>query len=224
MGMDFSALLHYDGATDDVLAAISQLESKPSNSSTDAVVELGRQEDFAFARDTVAGADWRAFSDWETPLQARPALPSTQQYLQLPSDFHLTFGHDAVWIYHTLRWLFFTIERKWQAVMLNAICHFVDIFLARDCIVTSDFNPAILEFQNGASFSAAIAVAESKGEGHVQTLDDLHIDKGVADDLVFVDTDGGQSAIPIWNSHGYWRLECNAPQSSDINAVNGSRR
>lgn len=208
--MDFSALLHYVGATDHVLAAISQLESQPSHSSTDAVVELGRQKDFAFARETVAGAGWRAYSDWETPLQVRPALPSTQKYLQLPSDFRLTFGNDAIWIYHTLRWLFFTTERQWQTVMLNAIRHFVDLFHARDCIVTSDFNPAILEFQNGASFGAAIAVAESKGEGRVQTLDALYIDKGVADDLVFVDADGRQSAVPVWDSHGYWRLECNA--------------
>ena len=210
MGMDFSALLHYDGTTDHVLAAISQLESRSSHSSTDAVVELGRQEDFAFARDAGVGTDWRAYLDWETPLQARPALPSTQEYLQLPSDFHLTFGDDAIWVYHTLRWLFFTTERQWQTVMLNAVRHFVDLFQARDCIVTSDFNPAILEFQNGASFAAAIAVAESKGEGHVQTIDDLYADKGIADDLIFVDADGQQSAVPVWDSHGYWRLQCDA--------------
>lgn len=210
MGADFSALLHYDGVTDPVLAAISQLESRPSHSSISAVVDLGRQEEFAFAQDSLTGADWRAHSDWEKPLQARPALPNTQASLQLPSYFDITFGHDAIWIHHALRWLFFVTERPWQTVMLNAVRHFTDLFHARDCIVTSDFNPAILEFQKGASFADAIGVAESGGEGQVQTLGDLYMDLGVADNLVAVDADGQQSAIGIGDSKGYWRLERNA--------------
>lgn len=93
--------------------------------------------------------------------------------------------------------------------MLNAVRHFVDLFHARDCIITSDFNPAILEFQNEAFFAVAIAVAESKAEGHIKTLNDLYIDKGVDEELVFVDADGKKFAIPVWESHGYWRLQCN---------------
>ena len=210
MGMDFSALIHYDGVNADVLATIRELELNPHYSTTDAVVELGRKEDFAFASERAVTSDWRAYSDWETPLASRPSLPSLKEYLRLPSDFSLTFGHDAIWVYHTLRWQFFTTESKWQTVMLSAVRNFCRRFHGHDCIVTSDYNPAILEFQNGASFSAAVTVAESKGEGRVNTIDDLYIDKGIADDLVYVDADGQVSAIPIWASHGYWRLQCNA--------------
>lgn len=210
MGMDFSALLQYDGPTENAISAISQLEANPHHPATDAVVELGRKEDFAFADELLTQADWRTYSDGETPLSSRPNLPNLEVFLHLPSDFNLTFGRDTIWIYHSLRWLSFTTEHQWQTVMLKGLCYFYDLFCARDCIVTSDFNPAILEFQNGASFSTAISTAESKGEGCVDTLDDLYLDKGFADDLAFVDADGRESAIPIWDSHGFWRLKCNS--------------
>jgi len=208
MGMDFSALLQYDGPTENAIAVLTQLEANPHHPTTDAVIELGRKEDFAFANEPLTNADWRTYSDWETPLPSRPNLPNLETSLHLPSEFSLGFGKDTIWIHHGLRWLFFTTEHQWQTVMLNALRHFCHLFHARDCIVTSDFNPAILEFLNGASFVTAIATAEAKGEGCVDSLDDLYLDKGFADDLVFVDSDGRESAIPLWDSHGFWRLEC----------------
>jgi hypothetical protein len=233
MGMDFSALLHYEGPTGSMCSAIDQLEIAPSHPVTDAVVEHGRDQGFAFAQCAKDSATWRTFADWETTLSARPQLPDLSFYLQLPSDFCLTFGHDAVWIYHTLRWIFFVSEEKWQTVMLDAMRYFSDLFKASECIITSDFNPAIIAFREGHEFSRALHVAEPE-HGEVASFDELYEELEDDSDLAFrrVDDDAPENTTDIadllegqilewpkdkplpdgwqrptvWDSKGYWRL------------------
>ena len=64
----------------------------------------------------------------------------------------------------------------------------------------------ILAFQDGASFEEALRVADSRGEGEVVRIKDMYIDKGCAKDLVFVGPGDEVHAIPVWDTHGYWRL------------------
>src|SRR5262249_48599724 len=128
-------------------------------------------------------------------------------FLDLPSDFELVFGPDAVSIYHTLRWHFFLTDPDWQCVMLRAVKRLCDLLGARDCIVTNDGHPAIEAFRNGASFADALPRASGKGEGEVASIPGLFIDKGFAEDLVYLDSDGQCSAVPVWDTRGYWRFK-----------------
>src|SRR5262249_57172119 len=125
----------------------------------------------------------------------------------LPSDFSLTFGHDAVWIYHTLRWRVFVTEAEWQRVMLGVVRWLCQSLGAGDCIIAHDEHPAVLVFQAGASFQQALHAAEDRGQGAVPSIVDLHIDKCYADNLVFLGPGGKEMAIPLWDTHGYWRFE-----------------
>jgi hypothetical protein len=61
-------------------------------------------------------------------------------------------------------------------------------------------------FLDGQSFAEALDFAAERGEGAVPQIKDLFIDKGFADDLVFADRNGGYFAIPIWDTHGYFRF------------------
>jgi hypothetical protein len=109
-------------------------------------------------------------------------------------------------VYHTLRWLFFVTEPEWQQVMLASLRWFCQLLGARDCVVTNDANPAVLAFQKGASFTDALRVAKGKGEGEVARIEHLYTDKGWSEELVFVGSQGESSAVPLWDTHGYWRF------------------
>lgn len=206
MGLDFSALIRYGGPAENVLRAIAWLERGEEDPSLAEVIACGLRNDFAFAGDHPKKGYWRPLSNWEERLPERPCLPSLEICLELPSDFSLTFGSDAVWAYHTLRWLFLVTEGEWQRVMLGAVKRLCDLFGATDCIITNDQHPAVAAFLKGATFQEAIARAAREGEGEVATVSDLFIDKGYAEDLVFEEPDGTYSAVPMWETHGYWRL------------------
>jgi hypothetical protein len=90
--------------------------------------------------------------------------------------------------------------------MIAAVGRFCELVGSTDCIVTNDGHPAVIAFQNGASFQEALRVAEREGEGEVNRVEDLYIDKGYADDLAYRGPDGKQEAIPVWDTHGYWRF------------------
>jgi hypothetical protein len=221
MGMDFSALMCYRGPMDnDFFSAIDQLESSPHHPKLEAVVNFGQDQDFAFAAETETNATWRI--DWQTQLLSRPKLPDLAYYLNLPSGFDLTFGHGAILIYHPLRWIFFITDEQWQRLMLNATSFLCQLFNAADCIITSDFNPAITSFLDGRNFADSLLTSEPH-EGEVETLDDLYEEWEDDSDLALKPAGNGlegqivtwpkSKPLPegwqratIWDSKGYWRL------------------
>jgi len=206
VGLDFTALIHYDGPTGDVLRAIARLERGEEDAEFARVTACGLRRDFAFASDPGRQALWRSFDDYEQVLPVRPALPALESCLELPSKFSLTFGKDAVYVWHFLRWVYFVQETEWQCVMVGAVKRLCDLLGARDCIITNDENPANLAFREGASFQEALQVANRQGEGEVARLEDLYIDEGFADDLAYEGPEGEPVAIPLWDTHGYWRV------------------
>jgi hypothetical protein len=206
VGLDFTALIRYGGPADVVLRAIAYLETDEEDSVLAEVVACGLRNDFAFARHRAGKAHWRPLDNWEAGLSERPRLPCLKACLQLPSDFSLIFGRDAVWVYHTLRWMFFVKQSEWQRIMLGAVKRFCDLFVATDCIITSDQHPAVAAFRTGAMFPQALAAAAKAGEGEVGRISDLYIDKGYAKGLAFKEPDGKYSAIPMWDTHDYWCL------------------
>jgi hypothetical protein len=214
MGLDFTALIHYAGPTADLLQAVARLERGEEHPALAEVVTCGLRYDFAFAKRAGQQAFWRSSADYEQRLARRPALPFLEACLDLPSDFSLTFGQDAVCVYHMLRWMFFVREPEWQRVMLMAIRWFCELFRASDCIVTNDGHPSVLAFQSGATFREALQVADVQGEGEVPSIGDLFIDKGYAEELAFVGPGGELLAIPLWDTHGYWRFRSSAAQTT----------
>lgn len=207
MGLDFSALIRYPGPSGDVLQSIARLERGDKVPALDEVVACGLRSDFNFAKSGPASPSWHQLGDWERALAERASLPSLDTYLDLPSGFSLTFGRDAVWVYHLLRWMFFCSEAEWQRVMLAAVQWFCELLTASECIVTRDEHPAVLAFRRGVSFEEAIRGAAEQGEGPVAKLEDLYIDAGYAEDLVYLGENGEEIAIPLWDTHGYWRLD-----------------
>ncbi|HTU89195.1 MAG TPA: hypothetical protein VMF69_03780 [Gemmataceae bacterium] len=206
MGLDFTALIRYGGPAEDALQAIALLKGGEEDPALAEVIACGLRNDFAFAKNHAEKASWRSLHNWEERLPERPCLPSLEASLQLPSDFSLTFGGDTVWVYHSLRWIFFVTENEWQRVMLEAVKRFCGLFAATDCIITNDQHPAVAAFRQGAAFRDALAQAARQGEGEVARISDLFIDKGCSEDLVFKDLDGTYSAVPLWDTHGYRRL------------------
>ncbi len=207
MGLDFSALIQYGGPSREILPVIACLERGEEDAAFQQVVAVGLRRGFAFAERAGRKAAWRLWSDIEQEIPQRPDLPSLDLSLDLPSDFSLTFGHDAVWVYHTLRWHCFVTEVEWQRVMLSAVRWFCQSLGTADCIIAHDCHPAVLAFQAGASYQQALRIAEDKGEGAVSSIGDLYIDRGYADDLVYLGPGGEELAIPLWDTHGFWRFK-----------------
>jgi hypothetical protein len=226
VGLDFSALIQTNGLSADVVESIDRLESTGEDAAFARVVNYGLSNDFSFARCNDKRARWRSMADWNQILPRRPHLPSLEARLHLPSDFCLTFGHDAVWVYHSLRWISFLTEVEWQRVILAAVKRFCGLLRARDCIVTNDENPAVLEFLRGTSFVDALRIATKNGEGEEVTLNDLYREVEDESDVAMKPADGplakyleGQlvqwprsKALPkgwsrplVWESKGFWR-------------------
>src|SRR5262245_26101239 len=126
MGLDFTALIRYGGPAG-ALQAIARFEGGEEEPAFAEVVACGLRNDFAFAKRAGRPAHWRSAADWEQRLARRPVLPTLEACLDLPSDFSLTFGRDTVWVYHTLRWIFFVTEPEWQRVMLTALARFCEL-------------------------------------------------------------------------------------------------
>lgn len=205
MGQDFTALIHYGGPTGEILRAISRLEHDAEDAAFAEVRACGLQQDFDFAKHAEP-VHWAAVEDYEKTSPERPALPSLEWCLELPSSFSLTFGSDAVCVWHSLRWMFFIKEAEWQQVIIAAVRRFCELLGATDCIIASDEHPAVVAIRKGASFQEALRAAESQGEGEVAQVEDLYIDMGYADDLVFEGPSGECSRVPLWDTHGYWHV------------------
>jgi hypothetical protein len=155
MGMDFVALLSYPGIAR-VTAALESLESGTPFPETSAVEELWQSR--GFAELYTPWPVWvGAFSTDTFP--GRPQLPNLERSLFARGFFFLTFGSDAVCLYHCLRWAFFVSDPEWQSVMIGAVRHVGQVLQASDCIITCDFSPIFHAFFQGRSFAEAILAA-----------------------------------------------------------------
>jgi hypothetical protein len=186
MGLDFSALLK----TPTLLKASGNVLDALERMSPPEVREVSRFWGYA------------GFATLPEPLQpvwvnnfgvqevvSRPMLPSLEVSLKTSEGFYLTFGSDAVRIYHILRWRIFLTDIQWQRLMLNACRAFARELGAVDGIVTSDWSPVIDAFFRGLRFEEALAEGKGK-DGEVAYLTDLYVE----------DVDG------TWDSNGYWRF------------------
>jgi hypothetical protein len=173
MGMDFAALMKYGGPDE---GALDGLETG-SPAEVRARGQLLRERGFAPARPEDA-AVWEFTSRPEVRdprLDGRPFLPDQGVALHLPEGFLLTFGPDAVEVYHLLRWFFFLTEPDLQRAMLGACVCLGRLFGATDCIVTSDFSPIVQAFRRGLGFDASLAAAGPE-DGERPSLADLYVE------------------------------------------------
>jgi hypothetical protein len=206
MGWNFGALMRYGGPTPEFLDTLLRLERDNACPPLQAVIDYGREQDFAFARPGKCNAAiWRSHPDYE-PIEARPTLPCFGAQLELPSGFLLMFGADAVWAEHFVRWMFFLDDPRWQDVLLGGIRYFCSQFRASECIVTRNQHPTIAAFEDGASFADALRIGAKDNDGEVPLIKNLYIDLGYDENLAFEDADGNQTAVPVFDSRGYWRL------------------
>jgi hypothetical protein len=186
MGDDFSALLEYRGVDAAVERMITRLESGYEPPEVTRVVDFGRAEGFGFA-DRRRPVRWAPWEDCENPLRQRPKLPDVSVRLALQSDFFLTFGRDAIWVYHTLRWQFFCCDPHWQDVMVPAMNWFREAFGATDAVVTWDCSRPVGEFRCGVSFDRALRAAVEAEEPEVEV--------GTPDQLYWLEEDGSETAM-----------------------------
>lgn len=184
MGMDFSALVKYKASSRCLEEGIGVLFSDLPTSIKAVGSLLDRK---GFARLNISKPEWVDLRG--NPTQ-QPGLPTLTAHLMLPEGFFITFGNDAICIYHQLRWLFFLTDPEWRRQMLAALLDFSKIFDATDGIVSNDWSPVFGAFFRGASYELALQEGKDN-DSEVATLDGLY---------KVVEPDG------TWDSQGYWRF------------------
>lgn len=223
MGMDFVVLLKYGGPDDRVLRVLDWLEvTSPAEVRT--ARRLIRAHGYHdHADEPAAWVSHRKPELRDPRLDRRPQLPNRDVALRLPEDFFLTFGRDAVEVYHLLRWRAFLTEPDLQQAMLAACSRLAGLLGATDCIITSDFSPVVHAFREGQGFDASLAAA---GPDHGERPDLADLYQEIAEDYIlrFVERPGnggqteyrdwdrdkplppGWERASTWDSKGYWRL------------------
>jgi hypothetical protein len=224
MGMDFVALMKYPGPDERLSRVFDRLEVR-SPAEVQALARVMHERGFSVGCN--AAAVWEFTSRPELRdrrLGQRPRLPNLGVSLWLPEDFSITFGRDAFEIYHLLRWRFFLTERGLQRAMLDACTCLGHLLGATDCILTSDFSPAVQAFRKGQRFDASLA---SVGHEHGEraTLAELYLEIPLPEVMQFIQGPGGPSPtrhmdwdldssppagwqrVTTWDSRGYWGLD-----------------
>lgn len=216
MGMDFCAIFEYPGPTPPVLRSVERLEAGKSCKEFRAVLERWR-DDFRPLRPECAR--WIRWTEG-VEVDARPELPTREYFLRTTEFFCLTFGADAIYAYHPLRWGQFLSVKHWQSTMLNAVAVMCRWMCAGECILTSDFSAAVASFREGRSYREVITDA-AREDGEVATIADLYWEQA-DDEHVFKPVAGGEprtvkwpADIPVppgwerpttWDSKGFWKF------------------
>ena len=224
MGMDFVALMRYGGPDERVVRALDRLEAG-SPVEVRVLARLMHGQGFGLGREEAA--TWKFISRPELRdrrLARRPGLPNLGVSLWLPQGFSLTFGQDAVEVYHLLRWHFFLTEPDLRRAMLDACTCLGRLFGAADCVVTSDFSPVVQAFREGQGFDASLASAGPE-HGERPNLADLYLEILLPEVMRLVERPGkpsktrqmdwpldrpppeGWQRVTTWDSRGYWRLD-----------------
>jgi hypothetical protein len=223
MGMDFVALMKYGGPDERLSRVLDRLEAG-SPEHVRGLARLMHERGFGLGREEPAVWEFRYRPELrDRRLVHRPMLPNLGVSLWLPEGFLLTFGKDAIEVYHLLRWHFFLTEHDLQRAMLDACTCFGHLFGATDCVVTSDFSPVVQAFREGQGFDASLASAGPE-HGERLTLADLSLEIPLGEVMRFVEPPGrpsqtrhqdwdldrsppeGWRRVTTWDSRGYWRL------------------
>jgi hypothetical protein len=217
------ALLKYRGPDDRLLRVLDRLEAA-SPPEVLALILLLDARGFASNRRHAAAWEFMDKPELRDPrLPRRPPLPKLDVSLCLPEDFFLTFGPDAIEVYHLLRWCFFLTEPDLQRAMLDACQGLGQLFGAVDCVVTSDFSPVVQAFRAGSGYDASLAAAGPE-DGERPTIADLYWE--TPEDYLLREVAGpdgrtttryrdwgrdkpppdGWQRASTWDSRGYWRF------------------
>src|SRR5262249_52915194 len=109
-------LMRYTGPDS---SALDELEAA-SPAELKAIARLMRDRGFALDSG-LRSAAWEGNEGSDgLRLDRRPDLPTLEAALHTPEDFFLTFGRDALEVYHPLRWRFFLTDPKLQRALLDA--------------------------------------------------------------------------------------------------------
>jgi hypothetical protein len=186
MGIDFSALLEcprFSGIDD---RRIIDLE-RGSPKEVREVESLWRAYLY-FSYDDAEGG-WVTSEVFPEPIP-RPSTLSLSVSYRTGEFFYLTFGTDAVAIYHPLRLREFLTDVQWTQAMVGACRALARVMNATDGLITRDESPVIRSFRDGASYAKALQAATGQW-GEVPSCNALY-EK--------IDDQG------TWDSHGYWRF------------------
>ena len=120
---------------------------------------------------------------------------------------------------HELRWRSFLLEAELRQAVLDACSCLAGLFGVTDCIITSDYNPAIQAFREGSTFDEALVKAGSE-HGERPSIASLYIEtpenyviREVGGAIEHLDWDIGRPApegwerASNWDSNGYWRFQ-----------------
>lgn len=223
MGMDFVALMKYTRNEGRLLRVLDALEAG-SPAEVQALAGLMHARGMGYP-DHEPASFWEFTSrpELRNPrLVRRPLQPNLGAALRLPEGFSLTFGPDAVEVYHVLRWHFFLTDPELRRAMLDACGSLARLLGTTDCIVTSDLSPVVQAFRQGQSFDACLASAEAE-DAERPSLADLYREIPLGRVMRTVERGGRRSqveemnwdvAVPppegwrrftTWNSRGFWR-------------------
>jgi len=216
--MDFVALLKYGGPDARALRALDWLEAD-SPPEIKSLAPLFRERGFSIGDGEATVWEYHHRPDLhDARLNGRPKLPKLEVALHMKEDFFLTFGEDAIEVYHLLRWHWFLKDLALQKATLDACSRFAHLFGATACIITSDFSPVIHAFRAGAGFDASLATAGPE-DGERAALADLYQER--PEGYLMRDAGGvmqyqewdqdkttpvGWERATTWDSKGYWRF------------------
>lgn len=213
MGMDFSALLKYDGYVR-CAKKITELERSSLTEFHEVLEQWKRCNFFRF---------WEKYryNAWVDPRSGkqvkRPKRANVKVNLRTHEGFFLCFGRDAIRIYHLLRWRQFLTVPEWQNVMLNACAALGNHFGAGECILAHDCHTVMEAFKRDLTFDRILNEVPSE-ESEVKRLDDLYICiedneniiKPNGENIPWAPTrsvpEGWQRPV-YWDSKGWWRFD-----------------
>jgi hypothetical protein len=185
MGMDFSALLHCRSGAHLDPDAPSAIQASLADS-LQMIESLWLATYLRPFRSEIA--HWGTHSEHLTQLES-PKLPSYEVCFHLPPGFEITFGADAVMVYHRLRWSRFLVDQSWRVAMLDTVGLLAEVLQANDVSISHDCHPIFTAFLDSAPYLECLSQATGI-EAERNSLDDLY------EEL----PDG------FWDSHGFWRM------------------
>ena len=145
-----------------------------------------RRADYA---DVVLGPRGWVRTDDVFPIPvSRPSVLTLDVALRTDGNFYFRFGHGAVQVVCSLRWLDFLKDRRWRKPVIAACLDYADVLGASDGVLSSDESLLARAFASGHSFDEILQEVKGK-DSEVATIDEM---------LELLD-DGA-----TWDSHGYW--------------------
>lgn len=175
MGVDFCAILKYEGPTERVRQAIDRLEQEPPGE-FDELVWAAAAERYFWGDVPSNSVCWSPPDDWETPCP-RPELPDLSHWLRLRAGVSLAFGPDAIVFYSLLRVASIDHATTITRSLLDILAELNRRFHVTECWVTGDYHSLYHNVLNAMPFDEAVKEIEP-GQDEVPHIDDIEIDFG----------------------------------------------